>query len=146
MNRDGRLEVRLGKDLLEMIKNKCKERDSTMTEYIEELVRVNLGLDDLMVPAPGSRVLVVDEFEVNPITTQKFDGVSATSEHQKRLELGKAIEEKFNRTKEVEKIPLEKLELDMEEQKDIPKAHYVLDEDLPSDEFSQVRVVGRHKK
>lgn len=139
MIRDARLEIRLSKDLLEMVRVKARQRGSTITEYIEELVMVNLGLEGSMVPAPGSRVLVQ-----GPVV-----GDSATSEYQRKLELGKSLIQQYKphpgQAQFNDVLPPKTqgiiLDLDMEEAPadNDPVIEY-------NDDYSQGRVVGRHKK
>lgn len=130
--KDQRINIRVSQEMKDRLKEKAG--DGGITDYIEELIESDLGK-----PIENS------------LSAEKFNVESATSEYQKKLELGKSLVSKYKphpaQVKFYESAEAEnKLELDMEEKQSSPERHWVQDEDVPEENVSQSRVVGRHKK
>ena len=118
--KDKRIYIRVTEEMKEALRLKAGERG--ISEYIEGLIERDLGQVSSEHVDDASRYLMF-----NPLSTEKFTGVSATSEQQR---------------KQVDRLPVSSLlDLGMEEvhEDKEPMIEY-------NDDYSQGRVVGRHKK
>lgn len=121
--KDKRIYIRVTEEMKEALRLKAGERG--ISEYIEGLIERDL--EGVVLHGPSREEMIDLKSMVNSFATEKFTGTSSTSEQQR---------------KQVDRLPVSSLlDLGMEElhEDKEPMIEY-------NDDYSQGRVVGRHKK
>mgnify|MGYP003404965980 CR=1 FL=1 len=121
--KDKRIYIRVTEEMKETLRLKAGERG--ISEYIEGLIERDL--EGVVLHGPSREEMIDLKSMVNSFATEKFTGTSSTSEQQR---------------KQVDRLPVSSLlDLGMEElhEDKEPMIEY-------NDDYSQGRVVGRHKK